>query len=343
MERDVRLKRARKFLATFAVAVAAFANLAQAQEPGVADAVVYIMAGYDKDGTFVKVFEASGFLVNADGWIVTSRHLTEVAVPTDRARSFRAAVGSRTAPTSEVFDVPGPMLSSDVAMLRFSPALNKKWPSLKILLGSPNLSQAVEAYGFPLGQDVAIRPGAVTSLLGPNGTIQVNAGLAPGMSGGPVVINGTHCVIGVVAGGSGYPNYDFFTPVQSARPLLDQASATFAASASSQSSETKSFERSFQVDETKDDHGGSANSRDYQRPFDAEDGAEIVDARFEATSEAHSTDRSVVISGDRKSVTLKFRLESGPFYDQYRGWIHGQVVLVQRRKGDQSGSQSGCL
>ena len=337
------LRVANGFLLALACTGLAISSVAHAQEPAVADAVVFIMVGYERDGTFVKVSEASGFLVNADGWIVTSKHLTEVTVPADNARQFRAAVGSRTAPTFEVFDVPGPVLSSDVALLRLSPALNKKWPSLKILAGNPGLSQSIEAYGFPLGQDIAVRPGAVTSLLGPKGTLQVNAGLAPGMSGGPVVEKGTHCVIGVVAGGSGYPNYDFFTPVQSARPILDQASASFVTAAPSQGGETQSFERSFQVDETKDDHGGSANSRHYESNFAAENGAEITDARFNATSEAHSFDRSVVISGDRKSATLRFRLESGPIYDQYRGWIHGQVVLVQRRKINQSTSQGACL
>ena len=56
------------------------------------------------------------------------------------------------------------------------------------------IGQKIVATGFPLGQDLSIRPGQVTSLSGPNGTIQTNWS-ARGMSGGPV-LNEQQAVIG---------------------------------------------------------------------------------------------------------------------------------------------------
>jgi hypothetical protein len=63
------------------------------------------------------------------------------------------------------------------------------WDHLKVLANHQfSTSDKVTAFGFPLGREIEVRAGDVTNLLGQNGLIGVNPGLAPGMSGGPVVL-----------------------------------------------------------------------------------------------------------------------------------------------------------
>jgi hypothetical protein len=198
--------------------------------------------------------------------------------------------------------------------------------------------QPVVAYGFPSvpqRQELSARPGKVTGLLGPHNSIQVNAGLAPGMSGGPVVLEGTNCVVAVVAGGSDFPNYDYITPVQYARALLEMPPADFVSPISQSGSElavAQLFDRSFRVDETYDEHEPfSRSSRSYDLPFVAETDATIAAAKLAEESAAAAFDKSLTIGGDRKSANFHFRLDSGPAYDQTRGWWHGQVILTEQR------------
>jgi S1-C subfamily serine protease len=318
---------------------------ALAQPQGPEGAVVFIAAGYVKNGSFVQVSEASGFVVHKDGWVATAKHLTVVSVPEGELRVFRGSLASRKATSLELFEIPGPVTSADIALLRFPPALGIVWPYLKILSGhSAQLNQKIVAHGFPLKQDLTARPGEITSLMGPMGSLQVNAGFAPGMSGGPVLLAGSRCVIGVVAGGSGYPGYDFVTPIQSAKSLLDQPPAEFVtiiASSSDQDDVPEAqYERSYQIDETNDEHNASKSSKTYTRTFQADPNATIISARYSETSQNGSGDKVLNIGADRKSVEFRFRLESGPFYDRWRGWWHGQVILTQQHEST-SASRSG--
>jgi hypothetical protein len=65
--------------------------------------------------------------------------------------------------------------------------------------------------------------------------------------------------------------------------------------------------------------------------FQADPGAEITTARLAEESAAAAYDEVLNIQGDRSKITFKFRVESGPFHDRWRGSWHGQVVLTQQR------------
>ncbi|WP_213772869.1 serine protease [Bradyrhizobium sp. dw_78] len=152
-------------------------------------AVVYIQVGYRESNVFVPVEDGTGFLINDQGWVATANHLLEVQIPSDKQREIRGGLGSIDAEMHQLFATPGPVVSADIALLRFSPALASSWPHLKILSNYAfTYLQPIVAYGFPSvpqRQELSARPGKVTGLLGPHNSIQVNAGLAPGMSGGP--------------------------------------------------------------------------------------------------------------------------------------------------------------
>jgi S1-C subfamily serine protease len=244
-------------------------------------AVVYIQVGYRENNVFSPVEDGSGFLINSAGWVVAAQHVIDTKVPLNKTKEIRGAVGSITADAHQLFLSPGAVVSADVALLRFSPLLSNNWPHLKILLNHTfSFHDNIVAYGFPhipQLQELSTRTGKVSGLLGPHNSIQVNAGIAPGMSGGPVVLEGTSCVVGVIAGGSDYPNYDFVIPVQYARALLDVAPAEFVTVITQfgqGSAAADLFDRSFQVDETYDEHMPfSKSSHNYDIPFTADTGS----------------------------------------------------------------------
>lgn len=302
-------------------------------------AVVYIQVGYSKNGQFVPVEDGTGFLINSTGWVATAKHLSEAAVPDGEKREFRGAAGSRYAPPADLFVAPGPVVSADVALLRFSPMLRQDWPYIKIL-GNHQfaLKEPIVAYGYPslpAPQEQSALSGTVTGLLGPSSSVQVNALFAPGMSGGPVILDNSLCVVGIVTGGSGTPGFDYFTPIQYARTLLEVAPAEFVsiapAPAADQSNSVKTFDKTYRVDETRDVHEAFSNSsQTFDVPLKADDRATIVSARLVEESATAASDKRITISEDRKSATFHFRLESGPSFDRWRGWWHGQVVLTQQ-------------
>src|SRR5208337_2268551 len=201
---------------------------ADQQEPKTNDigqAVRHLQRDYISPG---DIEEGSGFIVQDSGWVVTASHVLSASVPTNKVRVFFGSVRSRSGDRYQLFEVPGPLVSSDFGLLRFSPALGKTWPALRVLTGhqfSP--SDAVTAYGFPFGMEITVRKGTVTNTFGPNGAIGTGAGLAPGMSGGPVVLGNSRCVVGIVTAGANYSGFDWFTPTTLAKPLLDVPPAQF--------------------------------------------------------------------------------------------------------------------
>jgi len=298
---------------------------------------VFVQVGYVENDVFHPVEEGSGFIVNPAGWVVTSKHVVNPAnFPAGKQRIIYGAVSSRTADKHELFEVPTPVVSADAALLRFSPDLPQTWTYLKILANHQfSTSDKLTALGFPFGKEIEVRPGSVTNLLGQNGLIGVNPGLAPGMSGGPVVLDSTRCVIGIVAGGTGYPNFDYIVPTQLLKPLLEVPPAEFVTTivstkAGSSSAATALFDRSYRVEQGKDDHQVDVSSQYYSFPFRADAGAKIVSARLVEESVNFASDKTLNIAGDGSEAVFRFKLQSGPLYDRWRGWWNGQVVLTER-------------
>jgi hypothetical protein len=101
--------------------------------------------------------------------------------------------------------------------------------------------------------------------------------------------------------------------------------------AGSTPSQSPLFDKTYRIDETLDQHIQNKSSLTYSLDFAAEPGSKIVSARFIEDSATAVSEKNLNISADRTKVTFTFRLESGPFYDRWRGWWHGQVVLTMQR------------
>jgi hypothetical protein len=320
-----------------------------AAEDPVKLSVVYIQVGYLEGDVFHPVEEGSGFLINSGGWVVTSQHVVKSTnMPAGKTPVIYGSVSSRTGQKYQLFEVPTPVVTADAVVLRFSPELPVKWSHLKILSNHRfNTTDKVTALGFPLEHDLEVRSGNVTNLLGQNGLVGVNPGLAPGMSGGPVTLGSSRCVVGIVAGGTGYPNFDYIVPIQLVRPLLDVPPAEFVTETTNDGSDAASnageiFDRSYHVDKTKDDHGLTTSSRHYAiPPFKAEPGAKVVSARLVEGSANNVGNKILRIAGDGSEAVFEFDLQSGPAYDQWRGWWDGQVVLTEQRQGSGQRTDSG--
>lgn len=217
-------------------------------------------------------------------------------------------------------------------LLRFPPGLGDGFPYLCVAKQPGiGLGDDLTAIGYPLGNDFSIRPGKVTSFSGPlPGLIQTNQGLARGMSGGPV-LNDKKVVVGVVYGGlDGQSNFDFFTPTNLMLPLLDiPPPSNDGGCAPTPVALPKTFERSYQIDETNDDHQGFAEStKSYSIKKDADPNTIITDVRVVNQSDTRVSDLNINIAPDRRSAELRFKLAAGPVFDRWRGWLHGQFILT---------------
>lgn len=284
-----------------------------------------------------KIGEGSGFLIHSKGWVVTAAHVIKAEVPATGKLIIMGSVRSRFATKFLLEMPPRASVASDATLLRFPPGLGLDFPFLCVVKHpNPVVGNPVTAAGFPLGFDISVRPGAITSLSGPDGSVQTNLGLAPGMSGGPV-IDANHNVVGVIRGAlDGADRFDYFTPVNLALPLFEAPPASFAGENCPRTTlvpASKTIERSYQIDETNDDHNGlSPSSRDYRIIQNSDPGYYIVDARLVRQSDTRVSDLNINVSADRQSVELKFKLSAGPVFDRWRGWLHGQLILTMAKK-----------
>ena len=168
--------------------------------------------------------QGSGFIVSADGLILTNAHVvrggTEVTVKLSDRREFKAKVlGSDTV--------------TDVAVLRIDA---KGLPTVR--LGDPQRLQVgdpVMAIGSPFGFEQTATQGIVSakgrSLPGDAAVpfIQTDAAVNPGNSGGPL-FDGTGAVVGInsqiYSQSGGYQGLAFAIPINVALKVKDQIVAT---------------------------------------------------------------------------------------------------------------------
>ncbi|MEZ5399702.1 MAG: trypsin-like peptidase domain-containing protein [Bryobacteraceae bacterium] len=164
----------------------------------------------------------SGFLVNADGLIVTNNHVIS------GSQKLEVTMSDQTRYTAQIVDRDP---YNDLALIRISPKGKLQFLRLgdsdKIQVG-----QKVLAIGNPFGLSGTLTTGIVSSL-GRNirdeggqtleGMIQTDAAINPGNSGGPLLdSNGT--VIGVntaIYGPGGNIGIGFAMPINRAKVMMD--------------------------------------------------------------------------------------------------------------------------
>jgi hypothetical protein len=83
------------------------------------------------------------------------------------------------------------------------------------------------------------------------------------------------------------------------------------------------------LSETLDAHSSLFNTttRSYERRFPAQPGFKIIEAKFVGKSATRVGNFQVQTTDSE--VIVRFQLTSGPSVDRYRGWLHGDLVLVQ--------------
>jgi len=183
----------------------------------------------------------SGFVVSADGFILTNAHVvSESGTTADSVKVvFKTQSGDGTDTTTVVATVVGVDETSDVALLKVDPA---KAPALDPLpLGDSSavqVGEAVVAIGNPLGYDFSVTSGIVSAtnrnLQSPNGSvipdgIQTDAAINEGNSGGPL-IDASGQVIGIneqiASQSGGNQGLGFAVPINTAVSVMEQLQAT---------------------------------------------------------------------------------------------------------------------
>ncbi|MFO0864898.1 MAG: trypsin-like peptidase domain-containing protein [Gemmataceae bacterium] len=203
------------------------AQIDGAKVAAVKKATVYIRVQMPRGG----IGEGTGFLAGADGLVVTNAHVVGML----SARSTRPAkieiVLNSGEPdelqtTGQVLDVDR---ATDLALIRIN-ADRSKLPPVLPLHSARTLSETQKVYifGFPygekLGKNISVSESSVSSIRKlPSGDlerIQVNGGMNPGNSGGPVV-DARGAVVGVAVAGIVGTNINFAIPVDSVLPMFD--------------------------------------------------------------------------------------------------------------------------
>jgi S1-C subfamily serine protease len=201
--------------------------------------VVTVLAYFDASGT-VSGGQGSGFVVAANGTILTNAHVVTTAGQT--------AVGSAAKPARKVyveFDdgdrvtarIVGYDLYDDVAVLHVDPAQHRLTPvplgdSSRVVVGEP-----VAAIGSPFGNVGSLTVGVVsatrrsipslTTSFALIDAIQTDAAINHGNSGGPL-FDAAGRVIGINAqiksstGSTGSEGVGFAVPIDSARRSMDE-------------------------------------------------------------------------------------------------------------------------
>ena len=174
-----------------------------------------------------QVAEGSGFFAIGQGIIVTNAHVVGMLYPHSKAPSKIDVV--LHSGTDKETTLPGTLLgvdrTNDIAVLKVEGNLPPP-----LLFGSTDdlvETQKVYIFGFPfgveLGKNITVSESSVSSLrtnaAGELTQIQVNGGMQPGNSGGPVV-NSQGLVIGVSVAVIRNTQINFAIPGQIVRSLL---------------------------------------------------------------------------------------------------------------------------
>ena len=171
----------------------------------------------------------TGFLIDADGTIVTNAHVVEGAQ--------RAQVRVDEAASPIAAEVVGSDPSTDLAVLRADPADVATLTPLTLAdSDAVAVGDTAVAIGYPLGLDRTATAGIVSglgrSIEAPNGfsideVIQTDAPINPGNSGGPLLdargrVIGVNSQIATAGGGGGNVGIGFAVPSNTVREVVPQ-------------------------------------------------------------------------------------------------------------------------
>lgn len=182
-------------------------------------------------GAVIPLHQGTGFIVTPDGHVLTARHVIEPDVAQGQSAvqidsyQIMGNVGSK-------FKQPLPLeiidqtLPQDLLLLKLPyPDPTTPYPVVQVCrIAGVHVGDPVVHVGFPLGLEVAVVNGVLSSKSGPAGLWQTNLALNYGNSGGPIFdVHGF--VVGMVSGGyqGGVQGVNYFRSIQYASSLLSEA------------------------------------------------------------------------------------------------------------------------
>jgi hypothetical protein len=300
------------------------------------DAVTFIRAGVTDPISQARkeLAQGSGFLIDAIGHIITARHVIysrereepgprwiSVSLRDRNANGVPAQVIACEAANIDLCLIKVPDVSVRAASIDHGIT-----PACRLL----NVGEGIFSLGYPVGEanPVLRIPGQVTGGVGTELKYPSNVLIQPGMSGGPALDSRGLAVAVNFGAAEGRPTFTFLQPllygigliVRTGIPCVpQQPPATNVSCAQKQQS----------VDRTQSDHGASTTVRDYQEVIEANTGCRIKSVRPDVRSANNHTGPSISIATDGKTATISYSLRSGPFFDQYRGWINMVLIAEQ--------------
>jgi hypothetical protein len=171
-------------------------------------AVVLVQAWNEKD----EVTQGSGFVISADGKVVTNHHVIE------KAKS--AIIKFENGAFYLVEGVLASDKSRDVVILKAS---GKDFPVLPIGdSGSVEIGEEVVAIGSPLAFEATVSNGIISAVRGEEGqqVFQITAPISPGSSGGALLNTRGEVIAITTASAPRGQNINFAVPINYVKPLL---------------------------------------------------------------------------------------------------------------------------
>jgi S1-C subfamily serine protease len=179
--------------------------------------------------------EGSGFFAVQRGIVITNAHVIGMIRPgTAPPRSVEVVINSGEADEVRTSGtVLGVDRENDLAVLRVNGDLSRLPPALPIDTATKlTETQKVYIFGFPfgskLGKNITVSTSSVSSLRRENGIlkqVQVNGGMHPGNSGGPVT-DARGAVIGVSVAGISGTTINFAIPADFIQQVVNRAKAS---------------------------------------------------------------------------------------------------------------------
>jgi S1-C subfamily serine protease len=187
------------------------------------DSLVFISVKAKRANGVEDTFTGTGFIVDPAGYVLTCNHVIPSKNPDYVKIESVGSVGGRYEHAYPLTVVRRDE-QGDVMLLKLP---QRSWHSVKSIaqaqVGSP-----IVALGFPLDQDVVEAVGLITGV-DHDGRWLTNAGLNPGMSGGPA-FDRSGAVVGIVAGSYEEAKaLDLLIPINSSQSLLLSVNSPLAA------------------------------------------------------------------------------------------------------------------
>jgi len=269
----------------------------------------------------------TGFVIHSHGYVLTSKHL--LPTNTKDVPRIRGALQSRFGQMEDM-ELIATDPNFDFALLKFS---NTSLTRAFVTIGNPwttQLTAPLQALGFPLNIEFSSKTGSLVGFGGPGGTWVTDIALNAGDSGGPVFNRDGNVVAMVVSALPNAEGIKFTIPITFSSYLLRLVGLE-QLTAFTEAPEVVRYAVSRTRETT---HGLTPTSGEYAFEVKAREGFLITQVELSRKSDSKLSDVDLqVIDGGAKAV-LKYRLTSGPAYDQYRGWLEGELITQQKRVAD---------